>query len=220
MKHKPIVKKNNIVVQEMNKELMVYDLSINKAYCLNETSALVYQMADGAETVSQIADLMSAKLKTPVSNELVWLTIAELEKSGLLENAGQTNDNPLAGMSRREAVRKVGLATMVALPVISSLVAPTAAAAQSCLSYQSDCSTATSSCCSGLFCNENGSSNCCVREGLGREPDGSFLYDCLAAGQCEDIFNVFCCSGRARVTGIQGSCVEPKASPCYCAPYA
>ncbi len=58
----------------------------------------------------------------------------------------------LNGMSRREAVKKVGLATMVALPVISSVIAPQAlnAASSGRLPFLSACSSPSN--CLSNFC--------------------------------------------------------------------
>ena len=69
MKIKPISKKQNIVVQDLEKELLVYDLQTNKAFCLNETSAIVFQLCNGKRTVTEIADALSVKLKTLVSED-------------------------------------------------------------------------------------------------------------------------------------------------------
>ena len=43
----PKARKENLVVQESNGEVLIYDLDTNKAFCLNETSALVWQACDG-----------------------------------------------------------------------------------------------------------------------------------------------------------------------------
>lgn len=127
---KPISRKINIVVQEFENELLIYDLRLNKAFCLNQTSALVYQLCDGTKTIAEVGSLMSKSLKTSVSEDFVRLALHELNRENLLENAGQLKSY-FAGFSRREAVKKVGLASMIALPVISSLIAPTALMAQS-----------------------------------------------------------------------------------------
>jgi hypothetical protein len=37
----PKNRKNDIVIQELKDEILIYDLTTNKAYCLNETSAAV-----------------------------------------------------------------------------------------------------------------------------------------------------------------------------------
>lgn len=130
MKIKPKSKKQNVVVQELENELLVYDLQTNKAFCLNETSAMVFQLCNGKRTVSEIADALSVKLKTLVSEDYVRLTLHELNRDGFLENSDEIITY-LNGISRREMVRKVGLASMIALPLISSVVAPNAAMAAS-----------------------------------------------------------------------------------------
>jgi hypothetical protein len=130
MTNQPLSRKSNIVVQNLENEVLIYDLTINKAFSLNETSGLVFALCDGTRTVAGISDEMSRQLKTPVSEDLVYLALEELRKNKLLENSDELT-NHFAGMSRREVVKKVGLASMVVLPIIASVVAPSAAMAQS-----------------------------------------------------------------------------------------
>jgi hypothetical protein len=130
MEFAPICRKTDIVVQEIESEFLIYDLKINKAYCLNETSAMVYQLCDGKRTVAEISDLMSSRLNALVSEDFVYLALRELERENLLEDNQQFEDK-FAGMNRREIVKKVGLTSMIALPLISSVIAPPAASAQS-----------------------------------------------------------------------------------------
>ena len=37
----PVARKEGLVIQETSNEVLVYDLTINKAFCLNQTSAIV-----------------------------------------------------------------------------------------------------------------------------------------------------------------------------------
>jgi hypothetical protein len=46
MNDKPISRQSNVVVQEIEGEVLIYDLKVNQAYCLNQTSALVFQLCD------------------------------------------------------------------------------------------------------------------------------------------------------------------------------
>lgn len=131
MNNRPISRKSNIVVQDLENEVLIYDLTINKAFCLNQTSDLIYSLCDGKRTVAQISDEISKRLKTLISDDFVYLALDELKKNNLLENSEELA-NHFAGISRREVVKKVGLASMVALPIISSVVAPSAVMAQSC----------------------------------------------------------------------------------------
>jgi len=130
MTNQPNSRKANILVQDLENEVLIYDLTINKAFCLNQTAGLVYQLCDGKRTVAEISDLMSKRLKTLVSEDFVWLALDGLKKDDLLENADELADH-FSGLTRREVVKRVGLASMVMLPLISSVVAPSAAMAAS-----------------------------------------------------------------------------------------
>jgi hypothetical protein len=126
----PKGRENDIVVQELKGEVLLFDLNTNKAYCLNQTSALVWNLCDGESSVSDISRKLSQQLKQPVTEDLVWLAVDGLKKDDLLEHSEELTIR-FDGLSRREVIRKVGFASMIALPVIASLVTPTAAMAQS-----------------------------------------------------------------------------------------
>lgn len=126
----PLSRSEKILTQESAEEILIYDLTINKAFCLNQTSALVWQACDGTKSVAEISRILSVQLKTKVGEDIVWLALQQLKKDGLLE-AGDRFVTPFDNLSRREVVKRVGLASMVMLPVISGLVAPSALHAQS-----------------------------------------------------------------------------------------
>jgi hypothetical protein len=127
----PKSRKENLVVQELDGEFLIYDLNKNKALCLNKTSALVWQACDGKRTIADISDAVGRQLNSQVNEDIVWLALDQLSKEDLVEKQTETSDN-FNGLSRREVIRKVGLASLIALPVITSLVTPVAAAASSC----------------------------------------------------------------------------------------
>ena len=128
----PKARSENLLVQDSTNELLVYDLITNKAFCLNETSALVWQNCDGKNTVTEIAKTIEHKLGHAIEPALIWLALDELQKENLLVGRVDAADK-FDGLSRREVIRKVGLTSMIALPVISSLVAPQAFHAQTCV---------------------------------------------------------------------------------------
>ena len=70
----PRSRRANIVKQPTGKELLVYDLVINKAFCLNETSAIVYQACDGKTTFAEL------KRKFQLTDEIIFLTLELLKK--------------------------------------------------------------------------------------------------------------------------------------------
>lgn len=115
---KPLAKREDLVVQELPDELLIYDVSTGKAFCLNETSAFVWKKADGQRSVAEIRRLMESEYKSPVSEDLIWLALDQLGKDNLLENKPE---NRFANISRREVVRRVGLSSLIALPIIASL---------------------------------------------------------------------------------------------------
>jgi hypothetical protein len=126
----PIARKSNIVVQILEKEVLIYDLNENSAFSLNETSALIWQMCDGIRTVPQIAESLSAKLNSPITDDFVWIALEQMKKGNLLENSEDISAD-FGGLSRRDVIRKIGFATLAALPVVSSLIAPASISAAS-----------------------------------------------------------------------------------------
>ena len=61
--NKPKTRNENIVVQEFENEVLIYDLTINKAFCLNQTSKMIWQMCNGKNSVADIADNLKQSLK-------------------------------------------------------------------------------------------------------------------------------------------------------------
>jgi hypothetical protein len=88
-----------------------------------------------------------------VPEEFVWLALEQLGRDGLLEER-VARPEALAGLSRRELIRRVGLAAAVTLPAVASIVAPTPADAASCLPQGAACNE-SAQCCGGLVCAGN-----------------------------------------------------------------
>lgn len=115
---KPLAKREDLVVQELPDELLIYDISTGRAFCLNETSAFVWRKADGQKSVAEIRRLMEFEYKSPVDEDLIWLALDQLGKDNLLENKPE---NKFANISRREVIRRVGVGSLITLPIIASL---------------------------------------------------------------------------------------------------
>ncbi len=127
---KPLGRKDNIVMQEFDDETLIYDLTKNKAFSLNQTSSLVWQLCDGTKTISEISIELSRKLNTLVTEDFIWFALQQLKKDDLIENPPEFR-TPFEGLARREVIQRVGFASLATLPVIASLVAPMAIHAQS-----------------------------------------------------------------------------------------
>ena len=153
---RPIARKSGLVVQEVPDEVLVYDLESNKAHCLNQSAAMIWRSCDGNNSVSEIAKLVENQAGGKVTEDFVWLAIDQLSENNLLEKAVPSN---FAGTSRRDVIKKIGLASMVAVPVIASLVAPQSALAASscsCVNPPSCNNTPNAGCPSTTRCNSSG----------------------------------------------------------------
>ena len=139
----PVARRNGLVVQEVPDEVLVYDLDTNKAHCLNKAAAAVWKSCDGTNSVSDIARVVEVELGSTVDDDFVWLAIDQLGENNLLDVEMRSK---FPGQTRREVLRKIGLASVIAIPMIASLAAPKSVmAATSCLcnigNGNTDCTT-------------------------------------------------------------------------------
>lgn len=149
---RPKARAEGVVVRELPDEMLVYDLDTHRAVCLNSTAAAVWRLCDGRRSAEDIRRALEKSAGGAIPEELVWLALEQLGKDKLLD-ARVPRPAALAGISRRELIRRVGLAAAVALPAVASIVAPTPAQAASCLPTGSAC-TDGAQCCSTV-CNSN-----------------------------------------------------------------
>ena len=149
--HFPTARKTDLVVQEMPDELLIYDTKNNKAHCLNSTAAFVWKSSDGHRSAADIAGLFQVEADGKMSENMVWLALDQLNECDLLDPEIKS---VFAGQSRRDVIKKIGFASVIALPVVASLVAPkNALAASSCACVApGDCIIQTA-CPSTINCN-------------------------------------------------------------------
>lgn len=154
----PIARKTGIVIQEVPDEVLVYDLDANKAHCLNQTAALIWKSCDGSRSITDIAKRVESLAGGNINDDFVWLAIDQLNENNLLEHEISSS---FSGMSRRDVIKKIGLSTMIAVPIIASLAAPQSAMANvSCICNQnSDCGVGANVNCPTLFCSGLGTCN-------------------------------------------------------------
>src|ERR671912_2683443 len=119
----PKARTEKLIIKDLSDETLVYDLESDKAHCLNSTAALVWKNCDGRATVADIAQALGQQTQSADNEKVVWLALDQLEKFQLLQSPVVKPAN-LAGLNRRDWVRKVGFAAL-AMPVIISIAAPT-----------------------------------------------------------------------------------------------
>ena len=126
--HRPLARKDGLVVQEMPDELLVYDATADKAHCLNSTATAVWTSCDGARTVGDLSAMFDAEAGSERGEGLVLLALEQLQENELLQSPVPLGPT----YSRRDLVRRIGLASLIALPVVASLAIPRAVMAASC----------------------------------------------------------------------------------------
>ncbi len=163
----PRARQDELVVEELQDETLVYDLKRHKASCLNRTAALVWQRCDGQTSVADVAALLEEQLATPTDEAVVWMALDRLGRAHLL-NEPVTLPADRAQYSRREVLRTLRRVAGISLllPVIESIVAPRAATATSHCVSVGECEGQMSppQCYDQPICNQPG--QCCGPEGV------------------------------------------------------
>jgi hypothetical protein len=134
--------------------LLVYDFERHRAVCLNRAAAAVWRLCDGRTNVAGLGRALGEESGGEVGEEAVWLALEQLARERLL--AGRlVRPAGAARVTRRELIRRLGLAAAASLPLVTSVVAPTPAQAASCLPPGQPCTSSLQCCsavCSGGTC--------------------------------------------------------------------
>jgi hypothetical protein len=144
----PRARNGGLVVEELSDEVLVYDLERDRAHCLNLTAANVWRLCDGKSTPAEIATRLGVELEPAAAQEVVWAAIDQLSRAGLLDKKIK---RPAAAISRRDVIKRLAIAAAITVPVVTSVVAPTATQAATCRTSGDACA-ASAQCCSGI-CN-------------------------------------------------------------------
>ncbi len=133
-------RRDDLIVQKLGDEVVVYDPVSHRAHSLNRTAALVFEKLDGKNDLAGVARHVGKALGPSPHKEIVASAVNELAAADLLQ--------PGVALPRRSVLR--GLAAGL-LPVVVSITVPSAANAQSCGTYGDPCSYDTD-CCPGYTC--------------------------------------------------------------------
>lgn len=154
MKNFPRARTEKLLIKELDDETLVFDLERNRAHCLNRSAALIWKHCDGKTSIRDISKAVSAEMDSRVGERAIWFAVSQFNKDHLLdEQLPLPSHIAASGMNRRQMMRTLGIAAAVAVPLVTSIVAPTAVQAVSCLPTGAAC-TGSAECCSGL-CNSN-----------------------------------------------------------------
>ncbi len=143
MRERPKARREDLIVQEVGEELLIYDQRRHRAFCLNPMAALVWRRANGRRTIAALSRAVERVFRVPEGETLVRLAVNRLARARLLENWPLFLNDPHSP-SRREAMRQLGrwgLSASLALllPTVKAILAPTAAQVATCVTAI-DCS--------------------------------------------------------------------------------
>jgi hypothetical protein len=210
MKLLPKARNSEIIIRELESELLVYDATAHRAYQLNKTLMIIYQACNGVMSFNEL------QRNHKYTDDLIDFALDELHANNLLEGE---RANHFAGLSRRDVIKKVGLASMIGLPIITGITAPRAVnaasnncpvAGQNCTfnNYQqSNCCT-TNLRCATNFRNENVCQTCLA-------PNSAYAADPSQTPSVEycnaQLEKNLCCvsRGNARLDGSNCLCPVP-----------
>lgn len=134
----PLARQDQLVIQEVADETIIYDERRDHIHRLNRTAALIWRRCDGRRTVSALAEAVGRELASlpgaaaPVTEDVVWLALDRLDKEKLLQGT-LIRPAGVAPITRRDVLRRAALigGLSVLIPVVQSVVAPTPAMAAS-----------------------------------------------------------------------------------------
>ena len=154
----PQKRHDELIVQDIGSETIIYDEKRSHAHRLNHAAALVWSHCDGQRTIADLAAVLQANAKlqagseSAVSEDVVWLALERLEKEHLLQDKLVRPENT-PRITRRHILKKGAMAGGMALlvPVVQSIVAPTPAMALSVgCAKRGEIYSPTRPCCPGL----------------------------------------------------------------------
>ena len=129
-------RRDDLIVQKLGDEVIVYDRVSHRAHSLNRTAALVFEKLDGKNDLARVARHVGKSLERSPQKEIVASAVNDLAAADLLR--------PGATLPRRTVLR--GLAAGL-LPVVVSIAVPAAAAAMSCIPKAGACIYGVDTCC-------------------------------------------------------------------------
>lgn len=127
---KPNARRSYIIVQEVGTDTLVYDQLRDTAHSLSQVTGYVFRKADGTRTIAELSVELERDLGMEGGEALVSAALWELQRVHLLDDAFVVEPASGKDVSRREAMRRFGIAAL-ALVAITTIAAPTPAMAKS-----------------------------------------------------------------------------------------
>ncbi len=145
---RPIASTDGMIVEELDGELLIYDTGRDKAHCLNPAAATVWRHCDGDRTVEELQALIAPDAGAADSRDMIVGCLRDFQSRHLVTGTDGWLDSERR-VSRRELLKRVSVtaAVVILVPLVTTIVSPTPAAAVSCRANGVAC-TLSSQCCS------------------------------------------------------------------------
>jgi hypothetical protein len=124
----PRARHDDLLVEDILDEVLIYDLRSKQAHCLNATAAAIWRACDGHTSVTALAAGANETIGAPCHEDVIMLALEQLRERYLIDPL-PASASPL--VSRRELMERVAVPLLL-LPLITTLSVPTPAMAQSC----------------------------------------------------------------------------------------
>src|SRR3954469_17524901 len=76
----PAARKDGLVVRRLKDEVLIYDIQVDHAHCLNLSIATIWEQCDGNRTVKDLSDLLSPdqNISEHQREQIVWIVLDQL----------------------------------------------------------------------------------------------------------------------------------------------
>lgn len=154
---------DRLLVEPMGDEVVVYDQDSDVVHHLNAVTAAVWRLLDGQRDLNDVRIASSPALGVDVPAAAITEAIRLLEEARLLlpEAEGVRAEQ---GLTRRQMLVRMGL-TAAAIPVITTILAPTPAAALTCTSRACKRNGTVAERCPGETTSGSGNCRCSANNG-------------------------------------------------------
>lgn len=138
----PIARREEVLVEEIGGECVIYDPASQQAHRLNPTAAVVWEHCDGTRSADDLREIVSERFEVAEPRTVVDMALMELSAAGLLEGgtpeaesweSEERRPQGQGGLNRRDALKRIGGvgAAAALLPLVTTVMAPTPAMARS-----------------------------------------------------------------------------------------
>jgi hypothetical protein len=156
----PASRSDGLLVERVGAETVVYDSDSREAHCLSPLAAAVFAACDGRTTIAQLSISVGERLGEDVTTDQVRDALAQLDACDLMESRAPRE----AGSTRREMIKKTAVTggAVASVPLIMSVAAPIAHAAQTASCGTPGASNSVLCCPCGTGGPDTGKQSCCT----------------------------------------------------------